>query len=653
MKKKTNVSTGKVNNSLEMPKSSEKMWLFLIMLVTIIAYLPALQGGFTRWDDHLYVTDTDLISSLSFSNIARIFSPGSVVALNYHPLTILSLAIDYKFAKLNPAFYHIVNLIFHLLNTYLVFIFIKKLSGNRSIVGLVVALIFAIHPMHVESVAWIAERKDVLYTFFFLAGMITYLKYLDTSNNKYIIFTFIFYALSVLSKAMAVVFPVVMFLIDYYKERKISGKSILEKVPFFLYAIPFSLITLEIQRTAISKFEYFTLVERFCIGFYGMFNYVLKLFLPVNLTAYYPYPLRDSDGSMPFSFYMVSFLGMILFLSVLVWFFMKRKNYKLVFFGFMFYLATVILVLQFLSVGQVIVADRYSYLSYIGLLFLIVMLVNSYLEKRPYMKRVFFAGLVVVTILFTLTSNVQSRIWKNTSTLWTNVINRNPSMTIEVAHEQRGNYRSSINDYEGAIQDFEKCLAVKSMKPTVYFNLGIIYGTKGNMSQKEDDMKTAVEMYQKSVDLLSYGISLDSTYSKAYLDRATTYVLMNKFDLAAKDFTKALEFFPGSPELLEKRAYVNGMAGNYKESMEDYNILISINQSNPYYYLNRGFAAFNAELYNQAIEDFILITQIDSTNGNAFYSLAKCYEKLGDSKKSAANFEIARKLGFSESDMAN
>jgi lipoprotein NlpI len=646
MKKKPAVN--KIRKEQDMAASKEKMWIFLILAITFIAYIPALSCGFTRWDDHLYVTDTDLITSLSPANIARIFSTSSVVALNYHPLTIISLAIDYKFAKLNPGFYHTVNIIIHLINTYLVFIFIKKLSGNKSIVGLIVALFFGIHPMHVESVAWIAERKDVLYTFFFLLGLIQYLKYLETEKFKYIIFTFIFYALSVLSKAMAVVFPVVLLLIDYYKDRKINGKAILEKIPYFLYAIPFSLITLQIQRTAISKYETFSFGERIGIGFYGLFNYIWRLFLPVNLSAYYPYPLRTVTGSFPQSLYMISFLGVLIVAVVLIYFFLKKKNYKLVFFGFMFYVATIILVLQFLSVGQVIVADRYSYLSYIGLLFLVVMLAVSFVEKRPYLKRPFFIGLCAVVILFTLSSNVQSRIWKNTETLWTNVIERNPNMTIEVAHEQRGNYRSSINDFQGAIEDYEKCLNVKSKKPGVYFNLGIIYGTMGNDKQKNQDMKGALEMYQKSVDMLSYGLLLDSTYSKAYMDRATTYVLMNKFNLAAKDFTKMLEFYPDSKEILEKRAYVNGLSENYNAAIEDYTTLIKIDPANPYYYFNRGFAAYNADKYNEAIKDFDSLVQSDSTNGSAFYALGRCYQKLGDSKKASANYEIAKKLGVTD-----
>ena len=237
---------------------SKIIWMGAILLLTLIAFYPSINCSFINWDDQFYVTDSKLIQSLSFENIKKIFSTESVVALNYHPLTILSLAIDYHLGNLDPRQYHFTNLFIHILNTLLVFFFAYKLSDRKLIVGIFVSIFFGIHPMHVESVAWIAERKDVLYTFFFITGLLTYLSYSETKKKKFLVLTFIFFFLSVLSKAMAVVFPFVILLIDYYKARKVSLEVFVEKIPFFLISLIFGIFALRIQVNEIN-FSYQTL----------------------------------------------------------------------------------------------------------------------------------------------------------------------------------------------------------------------------------------------------------------------------------------------------------------------------------------------------------------------------------------------------------
>src|SRR5205085_6456681 len=142
--------------------------------------------NFTAWDDHLYVTESELIKNLPFENIKRIFSSEGVVSLNYHPLTIISLAIDYHFSKLDPFQYHLVNIMIHLFNTSLVFLFAYRLSGKKIYAAFLVSLFFGIHPMHVESVTWVSERKDVLYSFFYLLALQSYLTYLERKKNKFL-----------------------------------------------------------------------------------------------------------------------------------------------------------------------------------------------------------------------------------------------------------------------------------------------------------------------------------------------------------------------------------------------------------------------------------------------------------------------------------
>src|ERR1019366_3997331 len=399
------------------------LWISGILLLTFIAFTPTLKNGFTNWDDNVYIGENTLIKSLSAENIKKIFDIDNQVALNYHPITILSFAIDYKLSKYNPKTYHATNLLFHLLNTALVFWFIFLLSGNKLQVAAMVALFFGIHPMHIESVAWISERKDVLYVFFFMSSLICYYKYIHAERKNKLplyMFTLILFLLSILSKAMAVVLPLILLLIDFYEGRKLDKYSIFEKVPFFIFALFFGVIASRIQSqgAAIANLDTFTWLQRFEFASYGMVNYIYNLFVPINLSCFYPYP-DPKNNYLSFIFYISPFI--VLGLSAFVlW--SIRKN-KILVFGFLFFCVTIALVLQFITVGKVIMADRYSYLSYIGLLFPIAMGYEwlQHQENKKYISLKKIAKLLIVlcvAICLVLTYQ-RIKVWKNSDILWT------------------------------------------------------------------------------------------------------------------------------------------------------------------------------------------------------------------------------------------
>ena len=200
----------------------------IIVIISAIVFYPSLKNGFTNWDDPRYVTEGEIIQDLSFENIIKIFS--EPYFMNYHPLTILSYALEYNYDKINPKVYHTTNYIFHLLNIVLVFILFYFISKRNLIIPSTVAFLFALHPMHVESVAWVAERKDVLYALFFLGSLITYVKFIENKNTKWYIFTIVLFILSLLSKPMAVTLPVVLVLLDYFYKRKFNTKLVLESL---------------------------------------------------------------------------------------------------------------------------------------------------------------------------------------------------------------------------------------------------------------------------------------------------------------------------------------------------------------------------------------------------------------------------------------
>src|SRR5438876_2498526 len=194
------------------PPAREKwlLWLGAILLLTYSIYQPSLDNGFTNWDDDYYVTQNALVAHPTLKALVTEPAGG-----NYHPLTMASLALNYAISGAHAASYHWLNLFLHLANTALVFLFVRKLTGGRLWTTVVTALFFGIHPMHVESVAWIAERKDVLYSFFYLTGLVLYLRYLDTMRPASLAMVFCAFVFAVASKPAAIVFPLTLVALDY------------------------------------------------------------------------------------------------------------------------------------------------------------------------------------------------------------------------------------------------------------------------------------------------------------------------------------------------------------------------------------------------------------------------------------------------------
>ena len=337
--------------------------IIVLFIISMIAFYPIVKNDFiSTWDDSVYIINNQLLHDLSWQGIINIFSYGDEfqkLINNYHPLTIFSLAFNYKISGLSPASYHLTNMILHGFNAVLAFLFVYLLCRRRIWPALISGLFFAIHPMHVESVAWISERKDVLYAFFFLAGLIAYLKYLENEKVWKLGIALFLFIFSCLSKAMAVPFPLILLLIDYLMRRRFSWKLIIEKIPFFIIALIIGFMSVHLQSmSAINKFETFTLYQRTMHASYGFIAYILKFFNPSDLSAFYPYPAITTTGLLPISFRIAPYICIIV-AGLLIWVSTRKGEIpRVIVFGILFYFFTIILVLQFLSVGKAIMADR-------------------------------------------------------------------------------------------------------------------------------------------------------------------------------------------------------------------------------------------------------------------------------------------------------
>ncbi|MEM7102492.1 MAG: tetratricopeptide repeat protein [Bacteroidota bacterium] len=647
-KKKRSTKTKKKKVSKKVIKSTPlwkdrtiQMILVGLAVITFITFFPSLDNGFTNWDDQDYVKDNPYIINLNGASIKAMFS--QAIASNYHPLTILSLAFNYQMTVLDASSYHWTNLILHILNTGLVFFFVYLFSGKKWEGAFVVALLFAIHPMHVESVAWVAERKDVLYTAFFLGGMILYLRYLDDKKVKTMVWVGVLFLLSLWSKPTAVTFPVVLILIDFIKGRNIMVlKPWLEKLPFFILSIIFGLITINIQSgSAIGGLEDYTLWQRVMFASYGVYAYIAKLFVPIGLSTFHPYPVIDQ---IPVIFMAAPFIVLVLVAGV----FYALRFTKIIAFGFAFYLVKIALTLQFVQVGSAIISERYTYMAYIGL-FMILGAGIDYLlsQKDPkydIRKKAAIGVIGLASVVFAFLSFKQSDVWQDSGTLWNNVIKVYPNAS--TPYNNLGNYlMDELQDFEGAHANLTKAVELNPKYYKAYIARGQVY--------------RRTKRYQEALNDYNYAISLKPEFSDAYNNRGNIYFEMGQDDNALADYAKVAQIEPNEPKaygnsgaIYARKAQLSSDSNqrnqNFQLALENLNRGIQLNPGYADALMNRGVVHSALGDPNAAIKDFTANQRISKPNHLVLYWRGLEYQKLNQHQQALNDFNQAIALNPNE-----
>ncbi len=441
----------------------------ILLVITTVAFLPSLRNGFTNWDDDIYVTENPKIRELSWEKVGRIFA--STHHGCYKPLTELSFAVDYHFFRLNPAGYHAVNLVLHLLNCLLVFWFLLRLSRNVP-VAFIGALLFGVHPLHVESVAWVSERKDMLYGLFSLLSLIAYLSYLRKRSSGFYWLSLFLFFISLLPKPQGILFPLVLFLLDYFEGRRFDRKAVLEKTPFFLVSVLFVIIT-SLSQSEIGFFrheKFFTGLPSLMNGAYGLVFYLLKLAAPVRLSALYPQPAGSSF------LYLLS--PAILASLVAVTAYSGRYGKKVIFAG-LFFLFNILVVLQVISTGPAIAADRYVYLPSIAVFWLAGEgLVWLYERGTRWGLLLLLIGIVGC---FSLLTRQRCLVWKESRTLWEDVLGKYPDVAL--AHNNIGTVLAAEDRVEEASFHYRRALRLQPDYAEAHGNLGLILVRQGRFEE--------------------------------------------------------------------------------------------------------------------------------------------------------------------------
>jgi len=659
--KKRGKSTRETSSSF-----SRMAWMIAAacVVVTLVVYLGSLNNGFTNWDDDMYVTSNPYINSLSGENLQKIF--GEPLIANYHPLTLLSLAVDYSVGELDPFVYHLTSLLIHLIATFLVFLFAYRLSDQKWELACIVALLFGIHPMHVESVAWVSERKDVLYGAFFVGGLITYLDYIKTQKTSSYIFTMVLFMLSCLSKPAAVVFPLILLALDYFHEQKMDLQVLIEKVvkkaPFFLLAFVFGVLTIraQAQSDALDDVASYSMIERVMFASYGLVMYIGKFLVPVQLSSFYPYP----EGSLPILYKIAPLL--VLVLGGAVWYSLRYT--KVVAFGMGFFLIGVALVLQFVSVGEAIMADRYTYIPYIGLSIIVAWGYGYVMENRASLGDSTYYGTTALLAAYVLFLGFQSyqqiKVWKDSETLWTNVIKYSPEMS--GAYNNRGNFYKENNRLEEAMADFNKAIEADPENHLSFSNRGTLFRKQNKFDLALADFNKALELKptyhlaytnrgnvyfslnrdEEAIADYNQALKLKNTDFNAYSNRAAIYARTGRYDLAEQDFNMALKYAPRAPNVYLNRALMYDQMQRFDKSIADYSVYLKMNPNHAGVYKNRAIAYQRSNQHNLAIKDIDTALKVQPNQGEFFWVRSYSYKALGNTNQAAQDVRQARKFGL-------
>ncbi len=499
----------------------------LISLMTCLLYLPSLRNEFLLWDDGEYVTHNPLIRSISSDLIKSAFL--EFHASNWHPLTWISHALDYAIWGLNPLGHHLTNVILHSVNTALVVLLTIRIvelyrertaSGEAStwlkgkdilITGGVTGLLFGLHPVHVESVAWVAERKDLLCALFFLMSILAYLNYVHGKShalakrtlgsgrfNASYCLCLGFFLLALLSKPMAVSLPFVLLIIDWYPFERIRSISsfrsaLLEKLPLFLFSLGTSVLTVLAQKEggAMEILKAVTLQSRLVVAAHSLSAYLLKIVCPINLSPFYGYP---DDISLISLRYLLPVIFVVGFSAYVI---LTAPNNKLLFSTWCYFVITLMPVLGFVQVGPQSMADRYAYLPSLSIFFLIALsaarISGKIAASRNGASYTSIAGVAAATVLiiFGYLTVRQIGLWKNDLILWSYAINIERSAT---AYWNRGIAFSRTGHYDEAIEDYSAAIALNHDFRGAYLKRGLDYIQIGQFDNAVEDFKKACSL---------------------------------------------------------------------------------------------------------------------------------------------------------------
>lgn len=585
----------------------------ILLTVTIIVFLPVLRCGFLNYDDEIYITDNPNVQAgLTFKGIKWAFT--SIRAGNWHPLTWISHMLDCQVYGLNPAGHHFTNLVIHTANVLLLFLLLFKITGFLWRSAFVAAL-FAVHPLHVESVAWIAERKDVLSTLFGILTTWAYVQYVKSPRIATYVFVVIFFALGLMSKPMLVTLPFLFLLLDYWPIGRFafdgrsfrvapSGKLkkiLAEKLPLFGLSLLSCAITYFAQSAggAVASFERMTLGVRAANALVAYTCYMLKMLYPVKLAVLYPHP----GSTLPIWNWLGSALLLVAF-TLLVVRGSRNKPYLAV--GWLWYIGTMVPVIGLVQIGIQAMADRYTYVPLIGLFIIIAWgtpdLIQSLLKARSskekasiYSPSLFLiVPAVVILVVLAWGARVQIGYWKDSITL------------------------------------FQRALAVTKGNYLAHQNLGVALFHQGKLDAAANEFRAALK--------------LKPSYAPAHNGLGAVLMCQGRYNKAVKHFSAAIRFDPRLEDARNNMAFIMEKWGRNDEAIAHYEAVLRINPDNADAHNNLGLVLAKLGRFDEAAAHFSNALKLKPNDAEIHCNLGSAFVKLGRFDEAVRHLSVAVKI---------
>ena len=545
----------------QMAKKQQVILIYAALaLATLIAYEQVRYNSFVEYDDNIYVTENPyVLKGLTGESISWAFTTS--YAGNWHPLTWLSHMLDCQLFGTDAGWHHLTNLLLHIANTLLLFGVLKQMTGAIWRSALVAAA-FALHPLHVESVAWIAERKDVLSTLFWMLTIAAYLGYVKRPSSGRYLLTLLALALGLMAKPMLVTLPFVLLLLDYWplgrflnsqdakpmnirSQWPIIYRLVREKIPFFALSAVSCVITFIVQQKAgaVAEIERLPVNFRIANVFVSYINYINKMFYPSNLSVFYPY-----HGTR-LSVVIIYFIELAVVSAIIIY---MSRRYRYLAVGWFWYLGTLVPVIGLVQVGSQAMADRYTYVPLIGLFIIIVWGIPELISKWSYQKiwlKVIAAVVLAVLLLWTRT---QVKSWKNNATLFAHSIAVTENNW--VMHNNYGKALAGEGRYQEAIDHLNEALRLRPVYFEARNNLGMVFFMQG----KTDE---AMECFTEA-------LRIRPDKAEAYHNLGSAYAKQGKFELASQNYKEALRLKPYYPMAYYNLGVIMNMQGKCDEAIK-------------------------------------------------------------------------------------
>jgi len=572
---------------------------FVLFAVTFVLYWQVKDFSFVNIDDNLYVENNRHVKTgLTIENIKWAFTDATRITNFWAPLTWLSIILDYEWYGMDAGGYHITNLLLHLANSLLILFVFYRMTGSLWQSAFLAAM-FALHPLHVESVAWVTERKDVLSTLFWLLTMWAYTSYAKSPDIRRYLLTFFCFILGLMSKPMLVTLPFVLLLLDFWPLNRIQISNppafrrdlfglIREKTLFFILIFGVSVATFITQNKGdvlppLSHISTFLRIENVIVSYS---KYLWKMIWPFGLTVAYPYP-----NFLPL-WQVITSLSLLICISFLSIYFVKRAPWLIV--GWLWYLGTLVPVIGIVVIAEQAMADRYTYVPLIGIFIMIAWgfpeLLNR-LTKKKTVITIFFSCSV---LLMAITTATQIRYWKNSKSLFEHAI----SVTEKnfMAYNNLGLAFQNQGKTNKAIEFFKEAIKIKPQYASAYNNLGVAMESIGKADQ--------------SINLYTIAIQLEPEFKNPYVNLAFVLLHQGKLEEATKYCRKAIQLDPDFTEAYILFGDIYEKCGHINESIK---------------------------MYSKAL-------QLDSNSASAHNYLGSVLLKINKIEKAISHFQSAIKL---------